>query len=88
MAAKLAELEARVSQIETVLRRMQKSVPPSDPRPWYDQILGTFDNDPGFDEMIRLGKEIRDTDHGIAEPRRRRRTGKRTASTSTRKGRG
>ena len=55
---------------------------------WYEQILGTFDNDPGFDEMIRLGKEIRDADHGLPTPRRNStKSAKSNASRRPKKGR-
>lgn len=70
MATNVAQLEQRLSRLEAEFHSWQKSAEAKDSRPWYEQILGTFDNDPGFDEMIRLGKEIRDADHGLPTPRR------------------
>lgn len=29
---------------------------------WITDLMGSFKDDPGFDEILRLGKEIRDAD--------------------------
>ena len=87
MATKMTHLEERVRRLEVELGRMQKSAQKPDSRPWYEQILGTFDGDPGFDEMVRLGKRIRDADKGIATPRRKRQSHKRTRPVASKKGR-
>ena len=73
MATKLAQLEARLQKLEVEVREIKG--PTADlngQKPWYDQILGTFDDDPGFDEMVRLGKEIRDQDRGLRPVTRKR----------------
>ena len=88
MATKVAQLEERVSRLEAEFSKLSKATGVNDSKPWYEQILGTFDNDPGFDEMIRLGKEIRDADHGLVAPRRKTtRSVKTTVSSRTKKGR-
>ena len=34
---------------------------------WLDDITGTFKDDPDFDEILRLGKVIRDSDESSQE---------------------
>jgi len=29
---------------------------------WLDEVSGSFENDPDFDEVVRLGKELRKSD--------------------------
>ncbi len=88
MAERLAFIEARLNRLETEIRELRKASGVKEPKPWYEQILGTFDNDPGFEEMVRLGKEIRDADQGINTARRKRKPAKRSSGTSSKKGRG
>jgi len=53
------QLEARVATLETELAQMkqmlsgfiQKQVP------WWLKVTGSFENDPTFDEAVRLGQE-------------------------------
>ena len=72
MSVKLAQLEKRVHQLEAEVRQLKRpTAQSSSQKPWYDQILGMFDNDPGFEEMVRLGKQIRDSDRGLSPVRRK-----------------
>lgn len=87
MAAKLAVLEARLNRLEAELRALRKATGVKEPNPWYEQILGTFDDDPGFDEMVRLGKEMRDADHGVATSHRKKTPAKAAPKPTSRKGR-
>nr|WP_309686402.1 hypothetical protein [Armatimonas sp.] len=54
-------LEERVALIEEELKQLRQLTQPS-PTPkhkdWH-ALLGTFDDDPAFDEIIRLGREYR-----------------------------
>ncbi len=73
MATKLVELEERLQKLEREVRELKAPRASSRGRtPWYDRILGMFDDDPGFDEMVRRGKEIRDQDRGLDPPSRKR----------------
>ena len=75
MATKLDHLEKRLHKLEVEMRELK--TPKSDSngqKPWYDQILGMFDDDPGFEEMVRQGKAIRDQDRGVRPVRRIRAT--------------
>lgn len=62
MATKLAQLEERLQRVETELAELKKAQPKADSRPWYRQAAGQFKDDPVFDEIVRLGKEIRDAE--------------------------
>ena len=59
-------LEQRVLALEREVEALkQKPVARADlpvvSKEW-DKTFGAFANDPGFDEMVRLGKEIREQD--------------------------
>lgn len=57
------ELESRVAILEAKVERLQrelKAVVP-DGRPWWQQIVGTFADDPIYEEAMRLGREYRES---------------------------
>ena len=60
MAANLTQIEQRLRRVESELAELKKNKQPDDSIPGYRKIAGQFDNDPVFDEIVRLGKEIRD----------------------------
>lgn len=62
MASKLAQIEERLSRVEAELAELKKALKLDDDRPWYRKIAGQFKDDPVFDEIVRLGKEIRDNE--------------------------
>jgi hypothetical protein len=51
---RLAILEAEVAQL-----KQQLAVKTSDNSPWWDKIVGSFANDPAYDEAMKLGREYR-----------------------------
>ena len=55
------QLETRVAILERELAQMKQMVAESlqDKEPWWLKIAGTFENDPTFDEAVRLGQEWR-----------------------------
>jgi hypothetical protein len=58
-----AEFELRLVALEAEVRQMKAAVPQpdkADPK-WVLAHAGRFRNDPGFDEIIRLGREYRDS---------------------------
>ncbi len=62
------ELEARVAALEAEvadLKKMKLSV--SEPRPWWEQITGTFADDPAFLEAMRLGRDYRESAPALAD---------------------
>ena len=53
-------IENRLSQVEKDLADLKSQVKHLHPKEnWIDQITGTFQDDPEFEEILRLGREIR-----------------------------
>lgn len=55
------QLEARVATLEKELAKVKQMLDESSERkqPWWSKIAGSFENDPDFDEAVRLGQEWR-----------------------------
>jgi hypothetical protein len=53
---RLARLEADVREMKALLQAQQ----PDSTKPWWESVVGTFANDPVFEEIDRLGREIRE----------------------------
>jgi hypothetical protein len=54
-------LESRVARIERELELLKTRVP-DDKSNWLAEITGIFKDNPDFDEIVRLGKEMRDAE--------------------------
>ena len=63
--ARLAALEAEVEQLKG---RLNAGAPK---QPWWETIVGTFKDDPMFEEAMQLGREYRESLR--PKPRARRR---------------
>jgi hypothetical protein len=57
------ELESRLAILEAKVERLQRELAAvvPDARPWWQQIVGTFADDPAFEEAMRLGREYRES---------------------------
>jgi hypothetical protein len=56
-------IEERLSHVETALARLESKVNgQAFKQNWIDQITGSFRDDPEFEEVLRLGREIRQAD--------------------------
>lgn len=55
------QLEARVAVLETELAQMKQMLSGfvQKQTPWWLKVAGSFENDPNFDEAVRLGQEWR-----------------------------
>jgi hypothetical protein len=55
------QLELRVATLEKELMNMKQILSESvrQKEPWWLKIAGSFENDPTFDEAVRLGQEWR-----------------------------
>jgi len=53
---RLAHVENDVAELKTELRRLRSA------EGWIDKITGSFKDDPDFEEILRLGQEIRCAD--------------------------
>ena len=54
-------IESRLAKVERELAILKTKVP-RDKSNWIADITGTFKDDPNFDEIVRLGKEMRDAE--------------------------
>jgi hypothetical protein len=57
------EIESRVTALEAKVEELQrhlKAVAP-DTRPWWENVVGVFADDPAFEEAMRLGREYRES---------------------------
>ena len=52
-------LEQRVEVIERELNFLKAQLPKNSQKPWWQNIVGVFKNDPAFDEISALGQAIR-----------------------------
>lgn len=57
----VSELEEQVERLNQTVYSDQSSKPPSKPG-WVHKIVGSFEGDADFAEIVRLGKEIRDAE--------------------------
>jgi oligoendopeptidase F len=53
---RLSELEAEVSRL-----KQEQVAEPKKQRPWWEEIRGTFKNDPAYEEAMRYGREYRES---------------------------
>jgi hypothetical protein len=67
MEMTLKELEARVKTLEKQVEQIQSQLPQQsqkeEPDYWWREKAGLFANDPIFDEIVRLGREYRESLH-------------------------
>jgi hypothetical protein len=64
MATKIAQLEDRLRKIEAEMLEVKQAIAQDNSKSWLRQAAGQFKDDPVFDEIVRLGKEIRDKEQG------------------------
>lgn len=57
------ELESRIATLEGKVERLQRELEAVVPngQPWWQRIVGTFADDPAFEEAMRLGREYRES---------------------------
>ena len=64
-----AQLEARLTAVETALREIQRRLAPLPPAPnWPEQMIGSFKDDPAFEEVIAFGRAFREAQPYPDEP--------------------
>lgn len=62
MTTEMEQLERRVAKVEKELAELKSAVLQQDGVPWWRQILGDFEGDQDYQEIARLGQELRRTD--------------------------
>jgi hypothetical protein len=57
------EIELRVAMLESEVAQLKRQVEAAakPARPWWQEIYGTFANDPLYEEAMRLGREYRES---------------------------
>jgi hypothetical protein len=55
------ELEARLIALETEVAQLKAQQQTSAETPWWEEILGSFANDPAYDEAMQLGRQYRES---------------------------
>jgi hypothetical protein len=55
-----ARLEQRVAALETEVAQLKRKLEEQEIiKPWWEQIAGTFQNDPIYERAMRLGQQYR-----------------------------
>ena len=61
MTEQLQTLERRVAHLEQDVSRLKSQAAERSGQPWWERIAGQFENDQVFDEIVRLGREYRES---------------------------
>ena len=73
MAYSRPQLEQRVIDLETEVSKLKSKFDElSTSQPWWEQILGTFENDPIYDVAMKLGRQYRQSPRSKVSPRRKK----------------
>jgi len=62
------EIEVRLAKLEKEVSHLKSQIQTPDQTPWWESILGTFAEDPVYDEAMRLGREYRESLRATAPP--------------------
>lgn len=60
-------LEERLAAVEAAIAELQKQSAASQPTNWLQQIIGSFKDEPAFEEVLAYGRAIRQGDASILE---------------------
>ena len=55
-------IEERLENLEREMDSLKLKTAAESKRDWISAIIGSFADDPDFDEIVRLGKELREAD--------------------------
>lgn len=59
LARRVAALEEELAQVKQRLANGAQPAPVK--QPWWEEIWGTFANDPTYDEIVELGRQYRES---------------------------
>jgi hypothetical protein len=60
---RVADLEAEVATLKRKLEQLDRTIP------WWEQIAGTFENDPIYEKAMQLGRKYRQSLRPKTAPR-------------------
>ena len=60
-------LEERLAAVEAAIAQLQKQIVDSQPTNWLEQIIGSFKDEPAFEELLAYGRAIRQGDESLLE---------------------
>jgi len=71
--ASSSPLEQRVADLEAEVATLKRKLDNLDMiTPWWEQIAGTFENDPIYENAMQLGREYRQSLRPKTSPRRKK----------------
>ena len=60
MASSTSQLEPRVAALEAEVTKLRHRIEAMQTiQPWWEQVAGTFQHDPMYEEAMRLGRQYR-----------------------------
>lgn len=63
LAMTIQELESRLLTVEAEVAELKRRLPPVEPPAgWLQRFIGAFDDKPEYDEVVRYGEEIRQSE--------------------------
>ncbi len=65
----IQKIEQRLSALETEVAKLKEQTP-DQKKPWWEDWFGAFENDPYFEEAMKLGKKWREAQ--TPKPKRKR----------------
>lgn len=58
-----APIEQRLAAVEAAVADLQRRLPPEDSTPnWLEQVVGSFRDEPAFEEVLAYGRAYRNAD--------------------------
>ena len=69
MSEEIQSLRERVSALEQIVQKLQSRIAPGPRGDWLDNVIGSVTDVDGFKEVLRLGREYRNSDRAADEGR-------------------
>lgn len=60
-------VEERLTAVEAAIAELQAQIAASQPTNWLQQIIGSFKDEPAFEEVLAYGRAIRQGDESLLE---------------------
>ncbi|TRU18572.1 MAG: hypothetical protein EWV80_20585 [Microcystis aeruginosa Ma_QC_B_20070730_S2] len=61
------DLEIRLAALEAEVALLKRLLPAVSETPWWEKIVGTFADDPAYEEAMQFGQEYRQSLKPLAE---------------------